>query len=139
LVPLPVRRKKILLPNGAREWYGTRYSFNPDQTTHDADAVLFNTQLFNWYKKFIALRKQYISIRLGSYATLVTDDAQKLYAFSRKYGNEEVIVIVNRGNTAASFTHALLKAHTCKDVFTKAAVREVSVQPMEIVVLSNQK
>src|SRR5215203_7004003 len=121
-------------------WPGKIYdaeTFNPDQTTHDADAVAFNTDLFNWYKKYIALRKQYTSIRLGSYTTLTADDAQKLYAFSRKYGNEEVIVIVNRGSKAASFTHAVLKAHSYRDVFTKAAVREVHVKPMEIVVLSN--
>jgi cyclomaltodextrinase / maltogenic alpha-amylase / neopullulanase len=114
-------------------------TFNPDQSTHDPDAVQFNTDLFNWYKKFIAVRKQYASIRHGNYTTLLTDDAQKLYAFSRKHGNEEVIVIVNRGSNAATFTNALLTNQTFKDVFTKAPVRRATVQPMEIVVLSNQK
>ena len=114
-------------------------TYNPDQSTHEADAVMFNTDLFSWYKKFIAVRKQYTSIRLGSYTTLTTDDAQKLYAFSRKYDNEEVIVIINRGSKAASFTHALLRDQAYRDVFTKAAVREVRVEPMEIVVLSNKK
>ena len=113
-------------------------TFNPDQTKHDPDAVAFNTDLFNWYKKFIALRKQYTSIRLGSYTTLLTDDAQKLYAFSRKYGNEEVIVIINRGNKAVSVPQELLKTQAYKDVFTKTAVKKLTVQPMDIVVLATQ-
>lgn len=114
-------------------------TFNPDQTTHDPDAVVFNSDLFNWYKKFAALRKQYISIRLGDYSTLLTDDAQKLYAFSRKYGQEEVIVIVNRGNKATTFTHKSLQSQTYKDVFTKTAVQKVNIPPMGIIVLSNKK
>jgi len=114
-------------------------TYNPDQTTHDPDAVKFNSDLFSWYQKFIALRKNYISIRLGNYTTVVTDDAQKLYVFSRKYGSEEVLVIVNRGNKATSFTHALLQTHNYWDVFTKRAVKLVNVPPMDIVVLSNRK
>ena len=30
-----------------------------DQTKHNRDKVVFNKDLFNWYKKFIYLRNQY--------------------------------------------------------------------------------
>jgi len=113
-------------------------TFNPDQTKHDPDVVIFNKDLFAWYKKFIALRKQYISARLGNYTTLTTDDAQKLYAFSRKYGDEEIIVIINRGNKPASFANALLKKNTFKNVFTHLPVNQVKVNGMDVVVLSNR-
>ena len=122
-------------------WAEKRYdaeTFNPDQSKHERDEVAFNKDLFNWYKKFIQLRKRYPSIKLGNYTTLATDDATKLYAFSRKLGNEEVIVVVNRGNQPATFTHALLKQHTYKDVFTKAAAKQVVVKPMDIIVVSNK-
>ena len=122
-------------------WAEKKYdaeTYNPDQSRHEGDQVAFNKDLFNWYKKFIHLRKTYKSLKLGNYTTLTTDDAQKLYAFSRKLGNEEVIVVINRGNQPVTFAHALLQQHTYKNVFTKASARQVVVKPMDIVVLSNK-
>jgi cyclomaltodextrinase / maltogenic alpha-amylase / neopullulanase len=112
-------------------------TYNPDQTRHDPDKVVFNAELFNWYKKFIALRKQYKAVRLGNYTTLLTDDSQKLYALSRKYANEEVIVIVNRGNQPVSLAPAFLQSGKYKDISTKKIVRQVKVEPMDVLVLSN--
>jgi glycosidase len=121
-------------------WPEVKYDaeiFNPDQSQHDADEVVFNKDLYNWYAKFIALRNKYKSIRLGNYTVLAKDDVNKLYAFSRKYGNEEVIVIINRGSQPAKFSDALLKNGKYIDVFTKLAMKEVTVNAMDIVVLSN--
>ena len=121
----------------AKNWFIKTYdaeTFNPDQSTHDPDMVKFDQDLFNWYKKFIDLRNRYVSIRLGNYTTLATVDARKLYAFSRKYGNEEVIVIINRGSQPVSFTHSSLKSSKFKDAFTKETVRETKVPAMGIVV-----
>jgi cyclomaltodextrinase len=122
-------------------WADKKYdaeTFNPDQTQHDPDAVSFNTELFNWYKKFLSLRKQYASLRLGDFNTLLTDDVHKLYVFSRKYGKEEVVVIINRGNQPAMFSNPALKNNEYKDIFTRAIVKEVNVKPMDVVVLTNR-
>lgn len=110
---------------------------NPDQTKHNRDKVVFNKDLFNWYKKFIYLRNQYQAIKAGNYTTLLTYDAQKVYAFSRKLGNEEVIVVINRGNEAVHFTLPIFIDGNYKDVFTKKTMRQLDIEPMGIVVLSN--
>lgn len=130
----PDCRKPMVWPE---KKYGAE-TFNPDQTKHNPDVVVFNDDLFSWYKKFIGLRQQYKSIKLGSYATMAIDDTKKLYVFTRKYNSEEVIVIINRSNKPLSFTHPLLQHKNYKDVFTKAVRRRVSVNPMDVVVLSNQ-
>ena len=109
-------------------------TFNPDQSKHEPDEVAFNVDLFNWYKKIIALRTKYTSIRLGSYTTLVTNDEQQLYAFSRSHGKEEVIVIINRGHKPVSFTHPALKKKTFRNAFTKSVVKDVKVNGMEMMV-----
>ena len=123
-------------------WPGKKYdaeTYNPDQSKHDPDEVVFDQDIFNWYKKFIGLRKQYRSLRLGSYTTLVTDDEKKLYAFSRKLGNEEVIVIINRSDKPLSFTHAALGTNKFKNVFTLLpVVKQVNVKGMDVVVLGNR-
>jgi glycosidase len=112
--------------------------YNPNQSKHEPDEVVFNKDLFEWYKKFIRLRQEFKSIKLGNYTTVVKDDARQLYAFSRKYNNEEVIVLVNRSDEAIPFTHAVLNKGAFKNVFTQAIAKQVILKPMDIVVLSNK-
>ena len=123
-------------------WSDKKYdaeTFNPDQSKHDPDEVAVDRDLFNWYRKFIGLRQRYRSVRLGTYTTLVTDDEKKLYSFSRKLGNEEVLVIVNRSNKPLLFTHALLKTKKYKNAFTgQAVINNINVNAMDLVVLTNQ-
>lgn len=121
-------------------WADNKYdaeTYNPDQSRHAPDTVSFNADLFNWYRKFIAYRKQYKAIRLGDYTTLLTDDAQQLYAFSRKYENQEVIVIVNRGNKPVSISPAFLQSGKYREVDTKKMVKRVDLKSLAIVILVN--
>jgi glycosidase len=121
-------------------WANQKYNaetFNPNQSKHEADNVEFNADLFNWYKKFIGLRNQYKAIQLGSYSTIEINDAEKTYAFSRKLGSEEVIVIINRSDKAVLFEKTILKKGNYKEVFTKKVMKKVIVKPMDVVVLSN--
>jgi cyclomaltodextrinase / maltogenic alpha-amylase / neopullulanase len=131
----PDCRKPMLWPD---KQYDAE-TFNPDQSKHEPDEVVFDRDLVDWYKKFISLRQQYKSIKLGSYNTLAMDDEKKLYAFSRKLGNEEVIVIINRSSKSIVFTNAELKKHHYKNLITKqSAGYQINVKPMNIVVLGNQ-
>jgi len=114
-------------------------TFNPDQTKHSPDQVIFDRDLFEWYKKFIGLRQKYNSIRLGSYSTLAIDDEKKLYAFIRKFGDEEVIVIINRSDKPSSFTHAALNTKRYKNLLTHQSLgKQINVNAMDIVVLGNK-
>ena len=123
-------------------WSEKKYdaeTFNPDQSKHSPDEVIFDQDLFDWYRKFIGLRQQYKSIKLGSYSTLTTDDEKKLYAFSRKLGNEEVIVIVNRSDKSLLFTHPELSKQKYKNLFTHlSVVKQINVNAMDVVVLGNK-
>ncbi|MDR6846054.1 glycoside hydrolase family 13 protein [Flavobacterium granuli] len=121
-------------------WADKKYdseTFNPNQSKHEADKVDFNADLFNWYKKFIGLRNKYDAIKKGSFTTIEINDADKTYAFVRKIGTQEVIVILNRSNKNVNFKNTILNKGEYKDVFTKKAMKEVQVKPMDIVVLSN--
>ena len=59
-----------------------------------------------------------------------------MYGFSRKYENQEVLVLINRGATTATITLPILKKGKYKDVFTQKRVKKLSVSPMDIVVLT---
>jgi cyclomaltodextrinase len=123
-------------------WPGKKHDaeiFNPNQSKHEPDEVEFDQDLFDWYKKFIGFRQQYKSIRLGSYNTLVTDDEKRLYAFTRKLANEEVIVIINRSDKPLLFTHPELNKQKYKNLMTQlSVVNQINVNAMDVVVLANK-
>lgn len=113
-------------------------TYNPDQSTHEPDAVAFNKDLYNWYQKFMVLRNNYKSIQLGNYTTIAKDDVQKLYVFSRKYQGEEVLVCINRSDKPVNFTNELLKTNKFKEVFSNKVMKTVTIEPMNLVLLSRR-
>ncbi|RYY40851.1 MAG: alpha-amylase [Chitinophagaceae bacterium] len=122
-------------------WSDLRYeaeTHNPDQSRHAPDNVSFNAELFSWYQRFIGLRKKYPALRTGSYETLAADDAQQLYAFSRKLGEEEVIVIINRGTQPALFQHERLRKAGFRDALSTKALAQVRIPAMGVIVLANR-
>lgn len=120
-------------------WEGKKYdpeTYNPNQTKHEADHVEFNKELFDWYQKFMGLRKRYKSLQLGDYTTIEKNDLQRFYVFSRKYNREEVLVFVNRSDKPIQYKNAILEESRYRDVFSKKVLKSVTVAPMDLVVLS---
>ena len=74
------------------------YKFiNANQQMGDPDSV------FSYYKKLLALRKQYEIITYGSYKLIMEDDPQ-VYAYTRTLENERLLIVCNYSNDAAAFT-----------------------------------
>ena len=69
--------------------------FNPDQTKRSPEKVEINYDLFNFYKKMIAIRNNSLELRIGEYETIFTDDEKRIFAFRRWDGTNETIVILN--------------------------------------------
>jgi cyclomaltodextrinase len=59
------------------------------------DEVRVDRRLREHYRRLIALRHEFPSLRTGIFETLVTDDEREIYAFRRKLGTEEVVVVLN--------------------------------------------
>lgn len=77
----------------------------PDQSLKPVeDEVAFNWKLFNHYKKLIGIRNAHIALQLGNFSTLLMDDTRKIYAFSREYRGEELVIILNNSDKRHSFT-----------------------------------
>lgn len=86
-------------------WDGPCYEpekTNPDGTSRvPADTVAFDRDLFEHYRRLIALRKGSEALQTGDFETVVADD--DLYGFLRTAGNERVLVLFNVGRKARSF------------------------------------
>jgi cyclomaltodextrinase / maltogenic alpha-amylase / neopullulanase len=59
-----------------------------------------NAELLEHYRKLIRIRNENVALRRGDYATILVDDARKLFGFSRALGRDLVMVILN--NDAAA-------------------------------------
>lgn len=68
---------------------------NPNYTQVNAKEEVANPDsVFRYYKKLIALRKEYEVIVYGSYRLLLPDD-ENLYVYVRTLGNENLLVLCN--------------------------------------------
>lgn len=71
----------------------------PDQTKRtNPDTVQLNRDLWLHYKKLIRIRNDNPALQLGDFVPLIVDDSQGIYAFSRNYQNDSLIVVLNNKN-----------------------------------------
>ncbi len=121
-------------------WKDLKYddeTANPDQSKHEPDTVVFNEDLFKWYQKFLGLRNRSKAIQRGSFEPIIINDTEQVYAFSRKLGKEEVIVIVNRSHKPFEIKDPKLTKGKYKEAFTKESIRQPVVNAMDVLVLTN--
>ncbi len=72
---------EALLPNGARR--------------ENVDRVAVDRELFAYYRKLIHIRRNHPALQLGDFKTLLIDDARELYAFSRSFEQQMLVVVIN--------------------------------------------
>ncbi len=77
---------------------------NPNYKTINAKAQTANPDsVFHYYKKLIALRKQYPVIVYGKYEALL-EDSEELFAYTRTYENEKLLVVCSFCDHETIFT-----------------------------------
>ncbi|MBC8172253.1 MAG: alpha-glucosidase C-terminal domain-containing protein [Anaerolineae bacterium] len=60
-----------------------------------------DTELHDFFKHAIITRNASLALRLGEVETMLIDDAQRVYAFARRYGAETVYVVFNGSENQA--------------------------------------
>ena len=76
--------------------YGMRGGPDPDdRRTFDWSQGSTSNASVALFQKLIAIRKTYSALRSGSFITLFTDDANKIYSFGRMDQNNRLAVILN--------------------------------------------
>jgi len=63
-----------------------------------ADKVEINNDLFQHYKKLIKIRNDNKALQLGDFKTIIIDDENSLYGFSRNHKGETIKVVFNNSN-----------------------------------------
>jgi glycosidase len=96
----PDDRKPMVWPDlkYENETYSTVTKFT------GSDPVIFDHELFDFYKKVLRLRQHHPALRQGTITTLCKDDAAGIYAFRRDYESDMVIAVFNVSAQPQKFT-----------------------------------
>lgn len=86
------------------------------------DVVRFDKELFDYYKKLVQIRKENVALRRGDFTTLLDDDNNDVYAFQRKAGNNEIIVIINNSELEQVVGMRLIGARSYREALTGVTV-----------------
>ena len=68
------------------------------------DPVAFDAAMHEFYRDAIALRLKHPALRRGSFSVAAADDDAKFFAFRRALGDEQSLVLFNRGDASHSWT-----------------------------------
>jgi glycosidase len=74
----------------------------------DQDENVFDPGLYNHYKKLIKIRHENQAIQRGVVNTRMIDNENSIYAYSRKYQEDEIIIILNNGTDKQGIAFATL-------------------------------
>ena len=115
----------------------------PDGGLHkQPDPVAFDEDLFNHYKRCIAIRDAVPVLRTGSVETLVCDDALGLLVHLRSDGANHALVAINRGDDAVETVLSLPKGKWVEQPSGKTVKADargkvtVKMAPLSAVVMS---
>lgn len=96
-------------------------------------------ELFNWYQKLIAIRKQNPALRTGELEVLTADAVNNLYSFARYQGDNKLIVAFNNDNSSSKLTVNLaeleIKAEAATDLLSR---QEYQIQNGQLQVTINK-
>lgn len=72
------------------------------------DEVEVNNDLLNHYKSLIKLRNKYVALRSGTYKTHYVNDPIGIFAFTRKFEDEEILTVYNSSNKIQTISNKLI-------------------------------
>ena len=105
---------QMTLPGAPCVYYGSEIGMTggPDPDCRGAfpwdEEAEWNVDLWDFYRRAIALRHRFPALRIGSFATIYAQDG--VYGFARELDGEALIVLFNANSTAARFDLPLSKS-----------------------------
>src|SRR5580704_16474332 len=67
-----------------------------DLEPYDDPRVKFRQDVFDQYQRLIAIHRRLTALQLGFAHTVLADDGDGVYAFSRDLGRDHILVAVNK-------------------------------------------
>ena len=92
---------QILFIGSPAIYYGDEVGMTGDNDPDCRRCMLWgenaDNAMYNWYRKFIQIRKKYDAVRTGNYRTIIVDNDRNIFGFLRREGTEHIYVIIHKG------------------------------------------
>lgn len=120
---------------------------DPLNRPREADEVVFNSELHDFYRRAVHLRREHPELAHGTFKPLAADDDAKFFAFERDWKGKKILVALNRGDATFSWEIPSRNGEKLKLVTTASdsadvaidkrdGVHVIKVPPLEAVVLA---
>ncbi|MCX7847217.1 MAG: glycoside hydrolase family 13 protein [bacterium] len=80
----------------------------PDGEAHEAEEVVCDDELYDWYRKLIALRRNSPALCEGRFETVLCDNQKQVYVFKREHLRETAVVALNNNEQAVQLDRRAL-------------------------------
>ena len=104
---------------------------DPRGQEREPDDVAFDQDLYNFYKRTIALRRQHDALNHGDFNVVVTDDEQRVLIVSRRSPKETLVIAFNRGNEDAQLATDIPVKQLVPIYVTRGELEDVTVVSAE--------
>ena len=118
---------------------------HPFNNPRSEDEVIFNQNLFEWYKKIIQIRNENPVLSLGDINFFLIDDENEILGYERTLGDDRILIILNNKN---KFTDCKLNLNKLlpgenilqeliegKEFKSTNGIIDLSLEPYQIMIL----
>ena len=91
---------------------------NISKKPRPVDSVTFDFDLFAYYKKLIHLRRAEIALRKGDFKILKADSKRDLLVISRKFADDQIIVLINNSDREQTFAGHILGTGSFRELLS---------------------
>lgn len=120
---------------------------DPLNRSREVDEVAFNSELHDFYRRAVHLRREHPALSHGTFKPLTADDDAKFFAFEREWKGKKILVALNRGDATFSWEIPSRNGENLKLLTTASdsadvaidkrdGVHVIKVPPLEAVVLA---
>lgn len=67
-----------------------------DLEPYEGEGVRFRADVFEAFQHLIAMRHSLLALQMGGFEVLDADDERGIFVFARRYGDQQVVVALNR-------------------------------------------
>jgi cyclomaltodextrinase len=122
-----------------------RTAFNPS-ANRPSDIVKQDTSLLMFYRKLCKMRNENPVLTDGDLSFPVADDEKMLLAYSRKRGNEEIVVVFNRSDNPQTVKVTVKSSGDFEDILSPGNIPfksidniiDINLEPLTAIVLKKR-
>jgi cyclomaltodextrinase len=119
---------------------------HPYQLARPKDKVVFDQELFNWYKQLIEIRKAYNPLKTGKIEYFLIENKREILGFSRKAGNQKLFILVNNKSNKdeIELSREMLTDNKNEDLVTNLKIAisgenfKIRLKPYQILILEQK-